>query len=239
MKKTSLLSSLFLSLFVAQIASADTIALWTFETPASTNNIIGAGFTVGSTQSGVSADVGSGVANAFHANAATVWSIPAGNGSAHSWSATAWSQNDYFQFNTSTLGYSAVTVSFDMTRSGTGPGGNPAANPNFELFADVGAGFVAVGSFNVLTNGGASGLPAWNSATGNAGYSFSFNPGGLWDNSTTANFEIQDLAATGSTAGTARIDNFLVAGTPVPEPSVAALAVFGLASLGLINRRRK
>src|SRR5215471_5741692 len=102
-------------------ASADTLAQWTFETPTSTNNIIGLGLTPSSTQTGVGADIGTGIANSFHATAATAWSIPAGNGSGHSWSGNNWSVNDYFQFAVPTLGYTGVSVSWDQNGSSTGP----------------------------------------------------------------------------------------------------------------------
>src|ERR1700690_261962 len=87
-------------------AKADTLADWTFETIASTNNIIGSLLSPAATQSGVLADIGSGTASASHATAASAWSIPAGNGSPHSWSVNNWNVGDYFQFQVNTLGYS-------------------------------------------------------------------------------------------------------------------------------------
>src|ERR1039458_7088008 len=102
--------SVVLAVFSLAVAKADVIADWTFQTAASTNNIIGAGKTPGATQSGVLADFGTGTASANHASSAAAWSIPAGNGSANSWSVNTWAVGDYFQFSVSTLDFQNITL---------------------------------------------------------------------------------------------------------------------------------
>ena len=120
MKKSLVAVSLAILSFLSS-TQAQTIAGWTFQTAASTTNIIGAGLSPSSTQSGVLADIGTGTGSAFHATAATAWSSPSGNGSTNSWSANNWLQNDYWQFQVSTLGNSGIGVSWDQTGSNTGP----------------------------------------------------------------------------------------------------------------------
>src|SRR5215831_11705887 len=100
MKSIFLLSSVLLAFFLAMLpAKGDVSALWTFETAASTNHIIGAGTSPGTTQSGVAADIGSGTAMAVHASASTAWSLQTGNGSAHAWSSDQWAPGDYYEFH--------------------------------------------------------------------------------------------------------------------------------------------
>ena len=57
----------------------------------------------------------------FHASNAAVFSSPVGNGSSKSFSANTWSQGDYYQYQLSTIGYTNISVSWDQTRSSTGP----------------------------------------------------------------------------------------------------------------------
>ena len=233
MKK--LVVSLFMgivALAAIQNSNADVIADWTFQTSASTNNIIGAGLTPGSTQSGILADIGTGTASAFHATAGTAWSIPAGNGSTNSWSANNWSVNDYFQFQVSTLTYSGIQISFDQTGSSSGPS-------QFTLqYSTDGSTFLTFGSpYTVLVS-------TWTPATYNSSFTHTFDLSSVTalDNASSVYFRLVDNSTTsigGSTVGTGgtdRVDNFLVA--TVPEPSTLALAAFGGVAALLAFRRR-
>ncbi|MDR3456594.1 MAG: PEP-CTERM sorting domain-containing protein [Verrucomicrobiae bacterium] len=229
--------------FANQTVKADVIADWTFQSSLSTNNIVGAGKTPGSTQSGIVADIGSGTASAFHATAGTAWSIPSGNGSSNSWSANNWSQNDYYQFQVSTLGYNSITISYDQVGSSTGP-------KTYTLqYSTDGSSYIAFGSsYSVLSS------PGWNpnTASGSAGESFTFDLSSLsaLDNLATAYFRVVDLSATTGgaigggnvgTSGTDRIDNFAVVGSviAVPEPSTLVLASLGgLGCLFALRRKR-
>ncbi len=231
--------SFVLAVLSLTAAKADVIADWTFQTSASTNNIIGAGLATGSTQSGVLADIGTGTANAFHATAATAWSIPSGNGSSNSWSANNWNLGDYFQFSVSTTGFQNIIVSYDQTGSATGPG-----HFNFEYSTD-GSTFTPVGSIYNLVS-----TPSWNpnTASGAATESFSYDLSLITalNNLPVVYFRIVDQSATTGgainagnigTAGTDRVDNFLVA--TVPEPASLALGlVGGFAYLLALYRKR-
>lgn len=102
--------------------SQNIIARWNFEVLdfAST-----AGSTFTPTAGTVVADSGAQVTgsafSALHASAATVWSTPAGNGSANSASSTAWAAGDYWQFQVNTTGYNGIFITFDQQSSNTGP----------------------------------------------------------------------------------------------------------------------
>ncbi|HEX4342118.1 MAG TPA: PEP-CTERM sorting domain-containing protein [Verrucomicrobiae bacterium] len=216
---------------------ADVIADWTFQTPGSTNGIPG----TGSTRSGLSADIGTGTASAFHTLATSAWSIPSGNGSTNSFSANGWSANDYFQFSVSTLNYTGIGVTYDQTGSSTGP-------KDFELkySIDGGTTFLPVtGVSNILVS-------TWNVTTVMPQFNFQYDLSALTsvENLTTLLFRVVDIDATSigtsnggvvQPAGTDRIDNFIVSGTVVPEPtSVGLAALGGFSMLGLsIFKKRK
>lgn len=220
-------------------AKADIIADWTFQTSASTNNIIGPGKTPGTTQSGVSADIGFGTASASHASASTAWSTPSGNGSTNSWSANNWAAGDYFQFSVSTLGFSSINVSYDQTGSSTGPG-----LFIFEYSTD-GLNFTSFGATNTIS------LSTWTPGTFMSGFTFSYDLSAIsaLNNASSVFFRVLDTAPTTGgainggnvgTSGTDRIDNFLVNGlVSVPEPSSVALClVGGFAFLAALRRKR-
>jgi hypothetical protein len=241
MKKSAVLFvAAFSTLLVIQTAKADVIADWTFQTSASTNNIIGAGLITGPTQSGVLADIGTGTASASHATAATAWSSPSGNGSSNSWSANNWTLGDYYQFSASSAGFQNITISYDQVGSATGPG-----HFDFEYSTD-GSTFTPVGSVYNLVS-----APSWNpnTASGAATESFSYDLSLITalNNVSAVYFRIVDQSATTAgainggnvgTGGTGRVDNFIVNATLVPEPSTIALAALGgLACLFGLRRK--
>lgn len=230
MKKLYL--SVVLTAFALVAARADSIALWTFES--SFASITGTNAAL----SGILADAGVGMASGSHATAA-VWSSPAGNGSAHSFSVNTWAQNDFFQFQVSTLGFKDIIVSYDQTRSSTGPGTFTFAygtdGVNFAPFSM---------DYTVLNNTTFVGPPAtvpWSSTTARQSvYTLTCDLSALsaLNNSPTVFFRVIDDTATGATGGTCRIDNFEVTGTAVPEPSLFALLCLGAGLLGLRRLRR-
>lgn len=218
-------------------AKAGVIADWTFQTAASTNNIIGAGKTPGTTQSGISADIGAGTASASHASASTAWSIPSGNGSTNSWSANNWTTGDFFQFSVSTVGFTDITLSYDQTGSATGPG-------LFSLqYSTDGLTFSPSGGNNTIS------LSTWTPGTVQSGFTFSYNLSAIsaLDNAPSVFFRIVDQAPTTGgainggnvgTAGTDRVDNFIVNASPIPEPATLALGfVSGFACLVVLRRK--
>src|SRR5262249_29221710 len=145
-----------------------TIALWQFETFV-TNSITGSSATLGPLLS----DFGSGSAFGVHASAATTWSHPVGNGSGNSFSANTWAQGDYFQFQVSSVGYQDLIVSYDQTRSSTGPATFTFAygtdGVNFTPFAV---------DYTVLNNTSSVGPPAtsaWSSNPRQSAYTFTFD----------------------------------------------------------------
>ena len=215
-----LLPCLAALLLASPIASADTIAEWTFETslPAGTP---GAGVWI----TNIAAEVGSGTAAGLHAGNAT-YSTPVGNGSAHSFSSTAWAVGDFYQFAVSTLGFQNVTVAYDQAGSATGP------RDFLFSFSTDGISFTPVGSsYIVLTNsasanneGSGKSTSVWSSSGSQQSvYTFSFdlsstnslaNQPVVYFRLTVADGTAENGASIGS-GGTDRVDNFLVFGAPL------------------------
>ena len=142
---------LFLGITSGPVFAA-TITQWTFETntPADVTNNVGI--------ANIGPDNGFGNASGLHALATTDWTTPVGNGSANSLSANEWSVGDYFQFQTTTQGYSGISLSWDQTSSNTGP-------RDFQLsYSTNGTTFTNFGSsFSVLAN--ATPNPTWSAGT--------------------------------------------------------------------------
>ena len=210
---------------------ADTLALYTFETsqPA--------------TAGPFSPETGSGSALSYHSGATfptTTYSSPAGNGSAHSFSANGWSVGDYYQFEVGTLGYSGITISFDQTSSNTGP-------RDYEVqYSTDGSSFTDYAAYSVLAN--ASPNPAWNATTSSSIYTSTYDLSSVTglNNQASVYFRLVDVdtvsanAGTVASAGTDRVDNFAITATAVPEPGTLSFALLGgLALFGLSMRRMR
>ena len=166
-----------------------------------------------------------------HAAAATAYSSPAGNGSTYSLSSNNWTIGDYYQVSVSTTGYQDVSISWDQTRSSTGPA-------SFELVAstDGGASWsTLIASYSVVQAGLAgTGTTSWNALTNQPGFFTTTSAAAGASDSASVLFRIRSLVTTAA-AGTNRIDNVIVSGSMVPAPG--AVALLGLA--GLISRRRR
>ena len=221
MNSKHLLTCLAALLLASPLALADTIANWTFETSQPAGSP-GAGAWI----TNIAAEVGPGVAAGRHAGNAT-YSTPAGNGSAHAFSSTAWASGDFYQFAVNTLGFQSVTVAFDQTGSATGP-------RDFQFsFSTDGVNFTTVGpTYIVLTNsasanneGSGKSTSVW-SSTGSqqSAYTVTFD---LSSTNSLANqplvyFRLTVVDGTAEnggsigSAGTDRVDNFIVSGTPMP-----------------------
>jgi hypothetical protein len=233
MKKLSL--SVVLTAVALVGARADTLANWTFETASA--SITGTSTVL----SGIAADSGSGTASGLHASAAA-WSSPAGNGSTHSFSVNTWTVGDYFQFQVGTSGFQGITVSYDQISSSTGPG-------IFKLgYSTDGVNFTFGSDYTVLANASpntwSSGSPV-NTTTFSQNLSalLALNNAGtvffrLVDDATTSASQANGGATAPSTAGTDRVDNFVVNATPIPEPSTVVLGLWG-GLTGLFALRRK
>jgi hypothetical protein len=191
-------------LLASSVAFGDTIAKWTFETsqPAGTP---GANTWI----TNISAEVPTGTAGGLHNGAAT-YSSPVGNGSSKSFSANTRAVGDCFQFAVRTVGFENIQVSFDMARSGTGPG-------SFTIqYSTDGNTFTQFGSsFNVLTNG--TGAPTWNGTTPSSAYSYSFDLSSVsaLNNAPIVYIRLVDATAPGGSGGTCRVDNFLVTASTI------------------------
>jgi len=192
-----------------------TLAKWTFETsqPAGAP---GAGAYI----TNVTAEVGAGTASALHA-AASTYSSPAGNGSSHSFSSTAWAVGDFYQFALSTSGYSAIQLDWDQTSSNTGPGFGHLQ------YSTDGVTFTPFGSdYAILAN--ASPNPTWNATTFSSLYHFTVDLSSVAavNNAAVVYFRLvcpSTTSANGGTvaaAGTDRVDNFAVSGTVPGAPTI-------------------
>lgn len=211
-------------------AQAVTIVQWDFEGSTTPPDL--ANSTVSPS---VSASLGTGTAIGVHADAATDWTTPAGNGSANSLSSNTWAVGDYYQFNFSTVGYLDLRLSLDQTGSSTGP-------RDFTLaWSTNGVSFTSFSSYSL------TGSPAWSSATYSPVHTYSFDLSAISALDEQASVTIRLVnsstvsigGATVAAGGTGRVDNFTVMATPVPEAGTAAMLAAGLAVIGFVARRRR
>ena len=168
----------------------------------------------------------------FHAAAATTWSSPAGNGSTYSLSSNNWAIGDYYQVSLSTTGYAdPITISFDQTRSGTGP-----ATFDVLMSVDGGASFTTVLASYVVVQAGlaGTGTTSWNTVTNQAGFTTTITGLTAAAGQASVIFRIQSTVTTAA-AGTNRVDNINVYSGAVPTPG--AIALLGVA--GVVGRRRR
>ena len=224
-------SSLFaagLASIVASAASADVIAGWTMPTAVAAATT-GSNYTYGAADWGA---LTSGTSlSGFHAAAATTWSSPTGNGSTYSLSSNNWATGDYYQVSMATTGYSDISVSWDQTRSGTGP-----SSFSLSMSTDGGANFTTLlASYTVVQAGLAgTGTTSWNAVTNQTGFTTTTIIGISAANKGNIMLRFSSLSTTAA-AGTGRVDNISVTGAMIPAPG--AVALIGLA--GLISRRRR
>ena len=164
----------------------------------------------------------------YHALAAATYTSPAGNGSQYAFSSNNWSIGDYYEARVSTANFSNISVSWDQTRSSTGPS-------SFELIfsIDGGASWTTVTSYTVLQSGGGGAPGTWSSTTYNSIYTNSQALAGA-DNASQLIIRFRSLVTTAS-SGSGRIDNVIISGDAVPAPGAVAL----LAVAGLASRRRR
>ena len=216
---------------VALVSSANgaMIAGWSITTafPTGTGNVpTGNTYSVGAADQG-EATAGT-VLSSYHTLAAATYTSPAGNGSQYAFSSNNWSIGDYYEARVSTSNYSNISVSWDQTRSATGPA-------SFELIfsVDGGTSWTTVAAYTVLQSGGGGAPGTWGSLTYNSLYTNSFTLTGAED----AGLLIVRFRSTVTAAATGsnRIDNVVISGDVVPAPGAVAL----LAVAGLVSRRRR
>ncbi len=216
---------------VATSASAAVVAGWTITTafPTGAGNVpMGVTYTVGAANEGLQT-TGSEL-RSVHSLAAATYTSPAGNGSQYAFSSNNWSTGDFYEARLSTLGYSDISISWDQTRSSTGPA-------TFELVmsTDGGANFTTLlASYTVLQSGGGGAPGTWSTTTYNPIYSLN-QAAAAADNQADVIFRFRSLATTAA-AGSSRIDNVMIYSGPVPAPG--AIALLGVAGLAGLRRRR-
>ncbi len=195
---TSRISGTLLLLLATPGQAADTLALWTFET------------TIPLTAGPHAAEVGTGAARGFHADAAAAYSDPVGNGSAESFSSTRWAIGDYYEFRLATIGYQDLVLSWDQSRSGTGPA-------TFDLaYSTNGTDFtVALPRYAVSTGTFVSG-----SVKPEVNISADLGRLAPLNNAVEVWFRLIAAAASTATAGASRVDNFSVTGNTYIAPAV-------------------
>ena len=186
------------------------VAKWNFEA-------LGTLSTSGTVYNGPAATVGVNTSGSSmlgnHASAASSWINSGGNGSLTSLSGNGWAIGDYYQFQTSTYGFSTVYLALDQTGSNTGP-------RDFQLsYSTDGTNFTNFGSVYSLTN-----ATAWSSTIYKSEHTRSFDLSSISGiagqpmvyfrvtNTSTVSL-VNGLVGTG---GTSRVDNFSVSGTLCP-----------------------
>jgi hypothetical protein len=186
------------------------IAKWNYES-------LGTLSASGTTYNGPAATVGVNASGSSmkgnHASASSAWTNSGGNGSATSLSGNNWAVGDYYQFQTSTLGFSTVYVSVDQTGSNTGP-------RDFQFSYSLnGTNFTNLGSVYALSN-----TNAWNATNYKGEHTRSFDlssisgiagqPMVYFRVTNTSTVSIANAIV--GTGGTSRVDNFSVSGTLCP-----------------------
>ncbi len=186
------------------------IAKWNYEA-------LGTLSTSGTVYNGPAATVGVNASGSSmkgnHASAASSWTNSGGNGSTTSLSGNNWAIGDYYQFQASTLGFSAVYVSVDQTGSNTGP-------RDFQFSYSIdGTNFTNVGSVYTLSN-----TNAWNSTNYKGEHTRTFDlssisgiagqPMVYFRVTNTSTVSISNAVV--ASGGTSRVDNFSVSGTLCP-----------------------
>ena len=231
MKKTAhiVLPALAVACAVTSGANAALVAGWSIPTAVAASTT-GSNYTYGAADQG-DQKTGSSLTG-YHAANATTWSSPAGNGSTYSLSANTWGVGDYFQVTLDTRGYGDISISWDQTRSSTGP-----SVFNLAMSVDGGVNFTTVNTgYSVVVAGGAgTGTSSWSAAIApQTGFTTTTIAGSAAAQKASVIFRFVNTS-TVAAAGTNRIDNILVTGNAVPAPG--ALALLGVA--GLVGARRR
>jgi hypothetical protein len=201
------------ALLIIHSVQADTIADWTFENFHHSHHFHQSG-----TDPSMLLPPGSAVWE-YHALSNSSFSGIPGFGSTHSMSADNWSIGDFFEFQTSTFGYTNIAISFDQFRSSSGP-----LDWNFE-YSTNGSLFTTALTYS------ATNLTAWTVGAHQSIYTFSVDLSSLsaLANDTNVYFRIVADSVPGGTAGTSGVNNFLVSGNPIPVPEPSSAALVGLA----------
>ena len=214
-----MMAAAVLMLAQCELARAAVIANWGFElvTPPTVEVTAGQ-----ASQGPFAPDEGSGAASGVHAAPAR-WSTPNGNGSPTSWNSTVWAAGDYYQFEVSTAGLEDITIAWDQTRSSNGP-----ATWDLQYATST------AGPFTTFVDDYVVPQATWDATLANSTTKFFADLGAISSlDDGTAVFRLVAQTAGVNTGGQSRVDNIIVSGTPVPEPTT----VLGLVFVSLTRRR--
>ncbi len=223
-----------------QEARAVLIAGWTFEG----KTLLGTGnsFTGANMSTGYIAETGSGTMYGVHTVTNSIWTHPAGNGTAVAMSAIGWTANNSFwEFSVSTLGLKDILINFDQVSSSTGP-------KTWTIQTKVGSGpYTSFASYNLGYNS-SGGTTSWSATIVRTESQHSFNLSSLSALNNQSSVSVRLLVSgtaqygTGTTSfptsGSSRIDNITINATPVPEPATAAIMAAGAAVAASRKRKR-
>lgn len=221
------LLSFIILFFVTGCAWAQ-IAKWTFEGVTTTNTGNSPIFSVGSAVADAGSQTGGSLCTAFHADALTVWSNPAGNGSGKSISSNHWGIGDYYQFLFNTTGYQDISITWDATGSATGPRDFKVQySTDGSVFTDA----TGINSTYQLTGEAWSTIPAnYNPASTRT---LDLNFVTALNNNATVYIRLVVTSAIAinsgavAIAGTSRVDDFTVNGSLIPANTIT---ITGLSS---------
>ena len=221
--KTVLIILASVSLLIGKLNGA-TIAHWTFEPPYDPPTVMG------NTITGLFPAVGNGLAMGFHASATTVFTAATGNGSPTSLVANEWTPGDYWQFQTSTIGFTDIQLGFAQIAINFG-----ATNFSLRYSLDGSSFTTILSQYTVLPE---YTVEPWNPFTPTAGSIMSVNLSAISElnNASSVYFRLENNVDTPWEGSTGYIDDFYVTGTLIPEPSTLLLP--GLATLAILARRR-
>ena len=138
---------------------------------------------------------------------------------------------DFFQFLTSTTGFSGITLLFDATSSGTGP-------KDFKVqYSTNGADFTDVPGASYTTSSAVAFSSGNEQATTPPRFGFDLSSITAIDNQPDVYIRLVATAAPGAAGGTSRVDNVVIGTDPVPEPR--ALGLLAGAAVVAVRRRRR
>lgn len=210
--------------FFCPAHAATTIADWTFE-GSQINTVVSTNSSILLPAIGPSGSMAWG----HHAAANSSFGGVTGNGSSTALTANHWAVGDFFEFQTSTLAFTNISVLFDQYRSDTGP-----TNWDFEYSVD-GTHFTTALTYSV-TN-----APSWTASTCRSAFTFTIDLTHVTALSEEDNvfFRLVADSAPSSALGASRVDNFLALGKPAPEPATSILIGAGVCLLLFVRRQHR
>jgi hypothetical protein len=230
----------------ASVAHADVLADWTFESNLS--SVVGG--TTGITQATLPAiapeTAAAGLTASFtgvHANAGTTttkWYTGNGNGSAIGLFSNGWAVGDYYEIDANLSSFSDLHLSYDDDGSNTGPNTfKIQISTDGTTFQDLNPPV----SFTIPAPGAGNTTINFSTTSANAIFTNSVD---LSAYTGVVGIRIVDAAtaavASGSTLGTAgtnRLDNIVITGTPAAVPEPASLSILGASAVLLLRRRSR